>query len=389
MAEYKGLDFLDMLVILTKWKKFLIILLISTFALSYLAIYFFIDEEFESTALILPSEDAGSMAGISGIMKNLKDLPFGLGGSSKSEITDMYLVIIYSRTNLETLIDKFNLLEDFGVESMEKGVKILSKKINADVTDEGAFEIVVRAISGEKAANMVNYLVEVLNQRVIELNIAKSRDNRIFLEDRYAEIKKELRTIEDSLQKFQETTGLLEAKEQIKLIATAYTELDTEILTKRIKLEIFEGLYEKDSPQAITLRKELNLMESRLNDLKRNKAHESFLLSINSLPENMKNFIRLFRDVEIYNKILEFIVPLYEQSKLEEQKNIPVLQVVDYGVVPEKKAYPPRLLISVIATFMILSIVSLIIVFREIILNTQNPRLINIKGQLKTWRNRS
>lgn len=389
MAEYKGLDFLDMLVILTKWKKFLIILLISTFALSYLAIYFFIDEEFESTALILPSEDAGSMAGISGIMKNLKDLPFGLGGSSKSEITDMYLVIIYSRTNLETLIDKFNLLEDFGVESMEKGVKILSKKINADVTDEGAFEIVVRAISGEKAANMVNYLVEVLNQRVIELNIAKSRDNRIFLEDRYAEIKNELRTIEDSLQKFQEITGLLEAKEQIKLIATAYTELDTEILTKRIKLEIFEGLYEKDSPQAITLRKELNLMESRLNDLKRNKAHESFLLSINSLPENMKNFIRLFRDVEIYNKILEFIVPLYEQSKLEEQKNIPVLQVVDYGVVPEKKAYPPRLLISVIATFMILSIVSLIIVFREIILNTQNPRLINIKGQLKTWRNRS
>ncbi|MCZ7614320.1 MAG: hypothetical protein M5T52_12495 [Ignavibacteriaceae bacterium] len=51
----------------------------------------------------------------------------------------------------------------------------------------------------------------------------------------------------------------------------------------------------------------------------------------------MKKFLRLYRDIEIYTAILEFIVPIYEQAKLEEQKNIPVLQVIDYGVVPEKK----------------------------------------------------
>jgi len=354
-----------------------------------LEIYFVIDEEFESKALIIPSDDTSPSGSISGIMKNLKDLPLGLGGVSKSESTDLYLTIIYSRTNLEHIIEKYDLTKDYGLKSIEKTVKLVSKKIEAEVTDEDAFEITVRAKTGEKAADMVNYILEILNQKVIELNIAKSRDNRIFLEKRYAELKENLRIVEDSLQRFQESTGLYEAKEQLKLIAGAYTDLDTKISMKKIELEILENVYEKESPQADMLRREISLMESEFNSLKRNKNKESFLLALNSLPENMKNFLRLYRDIEIYTAILEFIVPIYEQSKLEEQKNIPVLQVIDYGVVPEKKAYPPRLLMSMIATFMILSFISLFIVFREIIQNTQNPRLIHIKRQLKTWRKRS
>jgi tyrosine-protein kinase Etk/Wzc len=389
MAEYRGLDFLDLLVVITKWKKFLLIVMISSFIISYLVVYFIIDEEFESVALIIPSDDSSPSGSITGIMKNLKDLPLGLGGSSKSQSTDLYLTIIYSRSNLEDVIKKFNLMADYDLESMEKAVKLVSRKIEAETTDEDAFEITVRAKTREKAADIVNYILEILNQKVIELNVTKSRDNRLFLEKRYAELKENLRIVEDSLQRFQESTGLYEAKEQLKLIAGAYTELETNISKKKIELEIIENMYEKESPQADMLRSEISLMESEFNGLKRNKKEESFLLALNSLPENMKKFLRLYRDIEIYTTILEFIVPIYEQAKLEEQKNIPVLQVIDYGVVPEKKAYPPRLLISMIATFMILSIISLIIIFKEILQNTQNPKLEHIIGQLKTWRKRS
>ena len=388
MAEYRGFDFLDFLVVLTKWRKFLLILFISTCIVSYLAIYFFIDEEFESTALILPSEDTGAMGGITGLMKNLKDLPFGLGGKSKSEISDVYLVIIYSRTNLEDLINKFNLLDDYGIESMEKGVKILSKKITAEVTDEDAFEITVRSVSPAKAVSMVNYIIELLNNKVIELNTAKSRENRIFLENRYKEINYELSIIEDSLQRFQEITGLLEAEEQVKLIATAYTELETEIFTKRVKLEIMETIYGKDSPQSNTFREELFLLESKFNEMKTNQTQESFLLSTSSLPLNMKIFIRLFRNVEIYHKILEFIVPLYEQAKLEEQKDIPVLQVIDFGNLPEKKAYPPRLLMTAVITVLILFLSILFLILAELVKNTENEKMKYIFSSLGSKRHK-
>ena len=386
MAEYRGLDFLDLLVVLTKWKKFFLILTFSTFVLSYFVIYFAIEEEFESKALIIPSDESSPSGGISGIMKNLKDLPLGLGGKSKSQSTDLYLTIIYSRSNLENIIEKFDLMNDYDLNSREKAVKLLSKKIEADVTDEDAFEITVRSKTAKKSANIVNYILEILNQKVIELNVTKSRDNRIFLEKRYAELKQNLRIVEDSLQRFQERTGLYEAKEQLKLIAGAYTELETKISMKKIELEILENMYEKESPQADLLRREISLMESEFNSFKRNKNEESFLLALNSLPENMKKFLRLYRDIEIYTAILEFIVPIYEQAKLEEQKNIPVLRVIDYGVVPEKKAYPPRLLISAITTFIIFSIFSAFLIFREVIRNSQNPKVAFILSNLNFFK---
>jgi len=36
-----------------------------------------------------------------------------------------------------------------------------------------------------KLPTFTNYVLEVLNKTIVELNVAKSRNNRIFLEDRY------------------------------------------------------------------------------------------------------------------------------------------------------------------------------------------------------------
>jgi len=172
----------------------------------------------------------------------------------------------------------------------------------------------------------------------------------------------------------------------LKLIASAYTELDTKISMKKIELEILENVYQKESPQVDMLRREVNLMESEFNGLKRDKKDESFLLALNSLPKNMKIFLRLYRDIEIYTAILEFIVPIYEQAKLEEQKNIPVLQIIDYGSIPEKKAYPPRLLIAFIVTFIIFLFIASTLVFREIIKNSTNQKVEFIVSNLKLFK---
>jgi uncharacterized protein involved in exopolysaccharide biosynthesis len=70
------------------------------------------------------------------------------------------------------------------------------------------------------------------------------------------------------------------------------------------------------------------------------------------VPEAGIMYIRLMRDYEIQNKILEFIYPIYEQARIEEQKNIPVVLVVDKAITPEKKSSPKRALV-VIAAFLL------------------------------------
>lgn len=382
MAENRGFDVLDYIVLLVKWKKFLLIFLVSVFVLSYAAVYFSIPEEFESTAVIIPSGSESSMGGVSGLMKNLKDLPLGLGGTSKTTETDLYMTIVYSRSTLEKLIKKFNLMQDYKLTSMEESVKSLSKKIFADVTEQNAFRVTVRARTPQKSADMVNYLLSLMNETIIDLNVSKSRNNREFLEKRYQEIKNNLKEAEDSLQIYQQRSGILEAKEQPKLILDAYSKLESEITSKQVELSIMEKIVAKDSPQLNLLRTQLQEYKNEFERMGRTRDKESLLLPVNSLPEKTKNYLRYFRNVEVYNAILEFIIPLYEQAKFEEQKNIPVLQVIDYGRVPERKAYPPRTLIAAVSTLIIVLFILLLMILKLAIGSSSNPKVIFIRGEL-------
>jgi len=59
--------------------------------------------------------------------------------------------------------------------------------------------------------------------------------------------------------------------------------------------------------------------------------------------------LRLYREVMIQQKILEYVLPLFEQAKVDEHKDVPVILVLDKAVKPERKEKPKRALIIVIS----------------------------------------
>ena len=122
-------------------------------------------------------------------------------------LTDIYTTIIYSRTSIVDLIEKFDLLTEYKSNNIDETIKVVRNDIYADETDEGAYEVTVRASSPKKAATMTNYIVEKLNSPLIKLNTTKAKENRIFLENRYTEIKNNLVKSQDSLVKFHKISG--------------------------------------------------------------------------------------------------------------------------------------------------------------------------------------
>ena len=350
MGDFRDSSFLDYLVLLVKWKRLLLIVAASLFTISYLFIYFFVAEEYESTATILPAEDK-QVSGVSAIMKNLSNLPVGLSASTKNADMDLYTTIINSRPTIEQIISKFDLLKEYKTESMEKAVKTLRKQIKGKVNDENAYEITVRASSAKKASDIASYLLELLNKTIVELNVAKSKNNRIFLEQRYNEMSANLHIAEDSLQYYQERTGMYEAKDQTRLIITTFSTIEAELISRQVELSIAENTLSKESPQLEELRMQVKEYSKKLDEMKRGSENKSIILGLDSLPLAAKQYVRHYRDVEVYTRILEFLVPMYEQARFEEQKDIPVLQVVEYPVQPEKKSYPPRTIFSLMITF--------------------------------------
>ena len=58
----------------------------------------------------------------------------------------------------------------------------------------------------------------------------------------------------------------------------------------------------------------------------------------------------LYRRTRIQEAVLETLTKEYELAKVQEAKEIPTVKVLDIANIPDKKSYPPRLLIIFVGT---------------------------------------
>jgi len=75
------------------------------------------------------------------------------------------------------------------------------------------------------------------------------------------------------------------------------------------------------------------------------------ILNYADLPEISTTYVRLMAEAEIQQEMLKFIIPIYENARMEEAKSIPGLVVVDQPYIAERKDRPKRSMI-VIGVFM-------------------------------------
>lgn len=389
MFDKQGFHLLNYLDFIIKRKQLFIIVFFSSLILSYSAIFFFVEEQYEATATIIPREDETSgLAG--GLIASMKKMPFNLGTKSPTSEVDLYKTIIYSRTMMEDVIKKFELINIYKLDTtdaahMEKAVKRLQSEIRTKETEESAFIVSVRASSRNTASEMTNYIVNSMNERIIHFKTSRSRDSKEFLQKRVEEIAVQLRNSEDSLRVFQEHSGLFDVKSQLQGIISAHTMLETEITAKRVQLGMLERIYDQNSQQVKELKMQIQEYEKMLVNLRTQGDPGSPLLALKKLPRASVDFLRLYREVELNKMLLEFVVPLYEQSKIEEKKDYPVLQVIDYAIPPAKKSYPPRTLFALIGAISITLMVLVSIMIRNSLMSITDPRWISIVKNLRQW----
>jgi len=390
MADNNGIHLVDLAEFLVRRKELLLLVFVAMFVVCYVSIYLFIEEQYEATAVLIPrEEDASSVA--SSLLRSAKGLPFGIGSKTARTDMDLYNTVIFSRSMMEDAIRTFDLVRRYRMDStaadcMELAVKRLSREVTTKETEESAFEVTVRAGSRQLASDMANYIVDRMNQRIVELHTSKSKDNREFLALRVDEISTQLRHAEDSLRAYQERTGLLDVKTQLAGILTANTSLETELEAKKLQEGIMERMYDPSSPQVKELMLQIDVYEKRLAQLRRQNEPGSPLLPLEKLPETTVEFLRRYREVELNNLLLEYVLPLYEQARIEEKKDYPVLQIIDQAIPPARKSYPPRTLFALVGACSSTLILIVVLVVRSTVLASPDPRWRHLFAELRRWR---
>lgn len=354
--------FEDLLILLIKYKKSIIInVLIVT--MTAIIISLIIPKRYTAiTSFISPKKKGGLFGDITSFSSTIKDLSRSIGGRLGT-VTDEaynYLVILQSRTASEKTIKKFNLREVYEIDEdkpIEDVIKELDGYVTFNIEDEGNIVISVTDESPKRASEMANNYIQILNEISTNLGVTEARNNREFIERRFHQLQFDIANIEDSLKKFSIQYNVLEMKEQMKAAIESAAELQAKTEIAKIERDLLISKFGADNPltlQAAMKAEELSkiLLNMRFGEDKNLKSSLKLFIPFENVPEIGIKYIRLMRDFEIQTKVLEFIYPIYEQAKIEEQKDIPVVLVVDKAVPPQKKSSPKRALI-VLAGFLL------------------------------------
>lgn len=263
--------------------------------------------------------------------------------------------------------------------NMDKAIKAFRSDISANPNEFGMIDFSIINKDPKVSAEIANFLVTFVDSMNIEYNIQRAKNNRLFIEKRYFQNVNDLKKAEDSLYKFQKKFGIVAVPEQLEVTVKAAAEIEALLMKKEMESFFVLQGYGENSPQYQGIQTEIKMLKKKVQELKNSpnlSSSSNVLFAFKDMPNIAVQYLRTFREVEIQQSILEIVMPMYEQAKVEEQKSMPTIMVIDQAVSPELKYSPKRAVI--ILGFLFLGLFTLIplVFLAEISLNRkefQNP----------------
>jgi uncharacterized protein involved in exopolysaccharide biosynthesis len=329
------------------------------------AIAYLIPKKYETTTRLMPPDNQSS----SGLMMTAAAMTSNVGGGlagiandvlGLKSSSDVFVGILGSRTVADRLIDQFDLKKVYHSSHMEDLRKDLAAHTSVGVDRKSQIiSITVTDNSPERAAAMAQAYVQELNKLVADLSTSSARRERVFLEGRLEQVNKDLEVAERDFSQFASKNTAVDVKEQAKAMVTAAAELQGQMIAAQSQYEGLRQIYTDSNPRVRTIKARIDELQRQLDKIGgkgesatdvESAPGDSFYPSIRKLPLLGVTYADLYRRTRIQEAVLEALTKEYELAKVQEVKEIPAVKVLDVAPVPDKKSFPPRLLIIFIGT---------------------------------------
>lgn len=285
------------------------------------------------------------------------------GGSGARDVlglrnaSDLLVGILQSRPVQDPIIEQFDLKHEYGVASMADARVVLASRVSFSVDRKNQIlAIAVTNRSPQRAHDIASAYVDRLNLLVSELSTSSARRERIFLEDRLRQVNLDLENAEREFSQFASKNSAIDVKEQGRTMVEAAATIQGQLISAQSELEGVRQIYSDSHIRVRTLRARIAELQSQLGKLGGkdqagtlgpDSAAADLYPSIRKLPLLGVTYADLLRRVRVQEEIYEVLTREYELVKVQEAREIPTIKVLEPPDVPERKSFPPRLLIGV------------------------------------------
>jgi len=356
-------------------------------------IAFLIPKSYTSTAQLMPPDQQSSSA-----LAMMAGMAAKAGGGLGSMAGDLlgvkssgalFVGVLRSQTAQDRLVEKFDLRKVYGKRLvMDARTKLDENTSISEDRKSGIIAITVTDHNPQRAAALANAYVDELNSLVAELSTSSAHRERVFLEERLKVAKRDLDEAANELAQFSSKNNTLDIQTEGKAMLDAAGSIAGEMIAAQSQLEGLRQIYTDNNARVRSLNArvaELRRQLEKLGGTQGNTAKSSPSLSpaksqatdppanqsgdqaamqsgalpyptIRSLPLLGAKYSDYYRRAKIQETVFELLTQQYELAKVQEAKETPSVKILDPGKVPEKKSFPPRLLIMFLGTALALSI---------------------------------
>jgi capsule polysaccharide export protein KpsE/RkpR len=265
----------------------------------------------------------------------------------------LFIGILRSETVEDRIVETWDLKSVYGVRQMQSARRQL--EANTEVSEDRKSGIIVIRVtdhSPQRAKAIAESYVSELNRLVVDLNTSAAHRERAFLEDRLRSVKQDLDASAREFSKFASDNTAIDLKEQGKAMVEAAATLQGHLIAAQSELEGLRQIYADNNVRVRAVRARIEELEAKLRQMgdgdlspEGTAGNNSLYPSIRKLPLLGVTYEELYRANKIQETVYELLTQQCELAKVQEAKETPSVKVLDGARLPEKKSFPPRLLI--------------------------------------------
>ena len=350
--------------------------------------FFIIPKRYTAIATIMPPESgsAGSMllSALSG-----KGGLGALGGLAASLLHDhnstaLYIGLLESGTIANHLIDRFDLRKVYYKRYYVDAAKHLAHETK--ITDDkksGIITIKVEDVNPVRARDLAQAYLDELNKLVNQTSTSSARQERVFIEHRLQSVQNDLENAQIELSDFSSRNTTVDISAQTRAMVDAGARVEGEIVAERSVLASMRQVYSDDNIHIREAEARIGVLQNELNKLAGSSAPSPASASsaqtpgelyppLRQLPRLAVRYADLYRRVKVQEAVFELLTQQYEMARIEEAKDVPVVRVVDPPGIPEKKSFPPRVILAAVLTLLAFAATSAFLLLREHWANVDN-----------------
>jgi len=291
---------------------------------------------FTATAAILIPQQSANAAGL-----YLQSASGGLdllGGGN-----EVYIDILRSRTIADKLIAKNNLMTRYKAKEQAQAVAVLATRTTVVASKEGMVRVSVEDEDPAMATQLTNGYLQELDKLNQNLAITAAGQQRKYYEQEMRKEKDALADAEVALEKSQQRTGMIEPQLQAQAEVGASESTRALLRARQVELGALLQGATVQNPEVIRLKAEIAGLAGQVQAMQTGGGLSTGTPA-SKVPEQALTIVRNSREVKYHEALFQLLAKQYETAKLQEAKDISVIEVLDLATPPEHKSWPPRTL---------------------------------------------